>query len=110
MINVVRSHGFILEEIYSEQGKTADDCSLTKFILYDIVRQARTSVALSSIESANCYNSIAHAIALLVFQAFGVLLEEVGLMLTAVEEIKYLLWTAYEYSKFFSGSTIEFKF
>ena len=31
-------------------------------------------------------------------------------MLTAIEEIKYFLWTAYGDSKNFSGSTIELKF
>ena len=28
MLDVVRSDGFTPEEIYSEQGKTSDDCSL----------------------------------------------------------------------------------
>ena len=77
MLEVVRSHGFIPEEIYSEKGKTADECSLVKFILYDIFRQERTSAALSSIDAANFYNSISHAIASLVFQAFWFTLEAV---------------------------------
>ena len=84
MLNVARSHGFMPEEIYSDKGKTADDCSLEKVVLYDIVRQARTSAALSSIDAANCYDSIAHTIALLVFQAFGVPLEAAESMLTAI--------------------------
>ena len=110
MLDVVRSHGFMPGEIYSEQGKTSDDCSLTKFIIYYIVRQARTYVALSSIDAANYYDSIAHAIASLVFQAFGVPLEADETMLTAIEEIKYFLWTEYGDSKNFSGSTIELNF
>ena len=88
MLNVVRSHSFVPEEIYSEKGNTADDCSLAKFILYDIVRQARTYAALSSINATNCYDSIAHEIASLFFQAFGVPLEAVKAMLTAIEEMK----------------------
>ena len=110
MLDVVRSHGFIPEEIYSEKGKTADDCCQEKFILYDIVSQARTSAALRSIDAANCYNIISHAIASLVFQAFGFPLEAVESMLTSIEEMKYFLWTAYGDSKNFSGSTIELKF
>ena len=77
MIGVVRIHSFILEEIYSEKGKTSDDCSLSKVILYDIFRQARTSTALSSIDVANLYIIITNAIASLVFQVFGVPLEAV---------------------------------
>ena len=53
MLDVVRSHGFMPEEIYSEKGKTADDFSLAKFVLYDIIKKARTSAALSSIDVAN---------------------------------------------------------
>ena len=53
MLDVMRSHGFVPEEIYSEQGKTAHDCFLSKVVLYDIVWQARTSVAIISIDAAN---------------------------------------------------------
>ena len=110
MLDVARSHGFMSEEIYSDKGKTANDCSLAKVILHGIVWQARTSLALSSIYAANCYDSITHAIVLLVFQAFVVFLEAVESMLKAIEEMKYFLWTAYGDSKNFSGSTIELNF
>ena len=70
MLNVMRSHGFMQEEIYSEKGMTADEYSLEKVILYDIVLQQKTSAALSSIDAANSYNSISNAIASLVLQAF----------------------------------------
>ena len=88
MINVVRIHGFTPEEIYIEKGKTADDCSLAKVVLYDIVRQARTSATQSYIDAEKCYNSISHAIASLVLQAFEVPLEAVESMLTAIKEMK----------------------
>ena len=88
MLDVVRSHIFMPEEIYSEQGKTTDDCFISKFILYDIICQSRTSAALSSIDAVNCCNSIAHAIIPLLFQAFGVPLELIESMLTAIEEMK----------------------
>ena len=77
MLIVVIGHDLITEEIYSEKGKTDDDCSLEKVILYDIVRQARISAALSSIIDTNWFDIIAHEIASLVFQAFGVPLEAV---------------------------------
>ena len=35
--NVVRSHGFMPEEIYCEQVKTSNDFSLAKVVLYYIV-------------------------------------------------------------------------
>ncbi len=72
MMENVRQHGWMPEEIYSKKGKTADDGTLAKVLFYDIAWQSRVAEGLSSIDAANCYDSIAHDIALLVFQAFGV--------------------------------------
>ena len=95
MLDVVRSHGFIPEEIYIENGKTVYDCSLEKVILYDIFCQARTSASLNYNDFSKCYNSITHTIASLVFQVFGIPLEAVESMLKEIEEIQYFLRTAY---------------
>ena len=110
MMDNVRRYGFMPEEIYSEKGKTADDGSLAKVLFYDISRQSRVATGLSSIDASNCYDSIAHAIASLVFQAFGVPEEAIESMLTAIEEMKYFLRTAYGDSKNCAGSKIEVKF
>ena len=82
----VRKRDLMPEEIYSEKGRTADDGSLAKVLFYDIVRQTRVAAGLGSIDAANCYDSIAHAIASLVFQAFGVPEEAI-----AIEEMKIFL-------------------
>ena len=50
----------------------ADDETLAKVLLYDIVRQLRFSAGISSVDAENFYESIAHAITYLVFQDFGV--------------------------------------
>ena len=68
MLDVARQYKFMPEEIFSEQGKTADDGSLAKILIFAIVRQSRCTAALSSIDTANCYDSIAHAIASLIFK------------------------------------------
>ena len=110
MMDNARNFGYMPEEVYSEQGRTADDGSLAKVLFYDIVRQSRVAAGLASIDAANCYDSIAHAIASLVFQAFGVPEEAIESMLTAIEEMKYFLRTAYGDSRDFVGSTIDVKF
>ena len=46
----------------------------------------------------------------LVFQSFGVPEEAIETILTAIEEMKYFLCTAYGDSKEYVGSTIEVKF
>ena len=50
----------------------SDNGTLAKVLFYDIVRQLLVSAGISSVDEANCYNRIAHAITSLVFQAFGV--------------------------------------
>ena len=110
MMNNVQIFGWMPEEIYSEKDKTANDGSLVKVLFYNIVWQALVSAGLNSIDAANCYNSIAHAIASLVFQVFGVPKEAIELMLTAIEEMIYVLQTAYGDSKDFAGSSLSIKF
>merc|ERR1711966_529032 len=110
MLDNARKHGYAPEEIYSEKNKMADDGSLAKVLFFDIARQTRLTAGLSSVDAANCYDSVAHAIAPLVFQAFGVPKEAVVTMVEAIEETKYFLRTAYGDSKNFRGSKLEVKF
>ena len=98
------------EEIFSERNRMADDGNLAKVLFYDIVRKLLVSAGISSVDAANCYNSIAHAIAYLVVQAFGVPEKAIKTMLTSIEEMEYFLQTAYRDSKEYVGSTIEVKF
>ena len=62
----------MLEEIFSERNRMSDDGTLDKVLFYDIVRKLLVSSGIISVDAANCYDSIANAIAYLVFQAFGV--------------------------------------
>ena len=60
------------EDIFSERNRMADDGGLENIILYDIVRQQRVPEGIASVDAANCYDRVAHSIASLVFQSFGV--------------------------------------
>ena len=73
MLDNVRKCNLIPEEIFSERNRMADDGTLAKLLFYDIVRQLRVSLGISSVDAANYYDSISHAITSLFFQAFGVL-------------------------------------
>ena len=103
-------HGWMPEEIHSEEEKMDDDGTLAKMLFYDIVQQSQVATGLSSVDKANYYDSIAHTIASLVFQSFGVPKEAVKSMLTAIEEMKYFLRIACGNSKNFAWSTTELKF
>ena len=56
----------------------------------------RRPAGLASVIADNCYDRIAHAIASLVFQVFGVPLSASESMLTTIQEMKFLLRTGLE--------------
>jgi hypothetical protein len=62
------------------------------------------------VDAANCYNSVAHTIALLMFQSFGMPGKAVQSMLETTKEMKYCLRTAYGHSKKFRVRKVEVKF
>ncbi len=80
----VCDHWLMPEEIYSEKNRMADDGTLTKMLFYDVTRQARVPAATASVDASNCFDRIAHAMASLVFQAFGVPESATGSMLSAI--------------------------
>ncbi len=72
MMSQAREHQLILNKIYSEKNCMADDGTLTKTLFYDIMHQASIPAAITLVDASNCYNRIAHTIALLVFQALSI--------------------------------------
>ena len=58
---------------------------LQKTLFYDIARQKQTPAAIASVDASNCYNRIAHAMASLIFQSFGVKSTEVFAMLETIQ-------------------------
>jgi hypothetical protein len=109
MMDNARRYKLIPEEIFSEQNRTADDGGLAKTLFYDIARQMRTPAAIASVDASNCYDWIAHAMASLIFQSFGVESTTVSAMLGTIQEMKFFLRTAYGDSKTFAGSSIKIK-
>ena len=46
----------------------ADDGTLAKVLVFDVVRQFKLPAGLSLVDTANCYDSVAHATAALTFR------------------------------------------
>ena len=61
MLNEARRENLIPKEVFSKRNKMADDGTLTKVLTYNIIRQTRQSAGL--VDANNCYDRIAHAIA-----------------------------------------------
>jgi hypothetical protein len=106
MMKNVRDHHLMPEEIYSKKNQMADNGTLTKTLFYDVTRQARLPAAIASINASNCYDRIAHAIALLIFQAFGIPVSAVKSMMSAIENMKFFLRTGFGNSTKFAGGGI----
>jgi hypothetical protein len=93
MMDKVREHTLILEEIYSERNRLAEDRMLAEVIFYDIVRQTRRLAGIAAVDTDNCNERIAHPIASLVFQSMGVPTLATTSMLTTIQDMKFYLCT-----------------
>jgi hypothetical protein len=109
MLDNARRYKLIPKEIFSKQNRTTDNGGLAKTLFYDIACQTRTPAAIASLDASNCYNQIAHTMASLIFQSFGVESMAVSAMLEKIQEMKFFLRTAYGDSKTFAGSSIKIK-
>ena len=91
------------EEVYSERNRLAEDGTLSKVLFYDIVRQLRRLAGLASVDADNCYDQIAHPMASMVFQSFGVPTPAIESMLTTIQNMKFFLRTGYGDSTKYAG-------
>jgi hypothetical protein len=103
MLANVRKYKLMPEEVYSKRNRLAEDGTLSKVLLYDIVRQLRQSAGLTSVDADNCYNHIAHPMASMVFQAFGKPTPAIESMLTMIQNMKFFLRTGYGNSEGYAG-------
>jgi hypothetical protein len=106
MMKNIRDHHLMSEEIFSKKNRMADNGTQTKTLFYNVMRQARVPAAIASIDASNCYNRIAHTMALLVFQAFRVPASAINSMLSAIENMKFFLQTGFGDSTKFAGGGI----
>jgi hypothetical protein len=99
MLHNMRKYSLMPEEIYTERNRLADDGTLSKVFFYNIVLQLQHPAGLASVDANNCYNCIAHPMASMVFQSFGVPTSTVESILTMIQNMKFYLQTGYGNSK-----------
>jgi hypothetical protein len=109
MLDTARKYKLVPKEIFREKNRMADNGGLAKTLFYDIARQTQLPAAIASVDASNCYNRIMHAMALPIFQSFGVEDTAVATMLETIQEMKFFLRTAYGDLTNFVGSLIEVK-
>ncbi len=109
MLNNSRKYQLMPEEFFSKKNRMADNGTLCKTLYYDITRQARVPVAIASVDASNCYDRIGHAIASMIFQAFGMPMTAKESMLGAIENMKFFLCAGFGDSKTFAGGGVSIK-
>jgi hypothetical protein len=109
MMEQAKEYNLMPDEIYSKKNWMADNGTLTKTLFFDTAWQARASAAIVLVDASNCYNMISHAIASLVFQAFGVPESAIESMLGTIESMKFFLGTSLVDSKWFAGGGVSIK-
>jgi hypothetical protein len=109
MLENACKHQLTPEEIFSKRNRIANDGTLCKMLFYDITRQACVPAPIALVDASNCYDRIAHAMASLVFQAFGVPTTAIESMLGAIENMKFFLQMGFGDSKSFAGGGISIK-
>ncbi len=107
MLKNVQKYHLMPEEVYSEQNRLAEDKTLSKILFYDVVWQLCRPAGLASVDANNCYNRIAHLIASMIFQAFGVPTLAIVSMLSTIQNIQFYLRTGYHDSKGYAGGATE---
>ena len=104
MMKLAQENGLVPEEIYSEKGKkTPEDAILQQVLVYDIARQLRRPLLVASVDTAQCYDRIAHAVASLTLRAYKVRQSSVASMLTPIQSMEYYLRTGFGESTTYSG-------
>ncbi len=109
MLNNARDNNLMPKEIFSKKNCMEDDGTMCKTLFYDIAWQAKVPVAIACVEVSNCYDRIAHTMASLIFQAFGIPISVVELMLGVIENMKFFLQMGFGDSATFAGGGINIK-
>jgi hypothetical protein len=103
MMENVRRHSLMPEEVFSERKRQAEDGTLSKILFYDTVQQLRRPAGLALVDAHNCYNRIAHPMASMVFQACRVPVPAIEAMLSMIQNMAFYLRTGYGDSLGYAG-------
>eukprot|EP00956_Cyclotella_meneghiniana_P041966 scaffold246845_cov46-Cyclotella_meneghiniana.AAC.2 len=99
MMELAREYDMIPQEQYAEKQSDGQDGTFVKRLLTDLSRQMKTPLGIVSADAETCYDRIAHVFASLVFQAFGVLITAVMVMLGSIQHMKFYPRTGFGESK-----------
>ncbi len=110
MLNLSQS-GCLPEELYSQQGRTAEDACFDKTLTLDISRQSRQPLSIISVDAAQCYDRVNHTIMALVWLALQVPFHAVSMILQCLGYMRIFTRTGYSDSRrYFGGESMDLPF
>jgi hypothetical protein len=66
-MNALDNSSYVLEELFSQKGRTAEDAKFDKTLLANLSCQARQPMMVVSVDAAYCYDKVNHKIMYLVW-------------------------------------------
>lgn len=96
---LAREHKLIPSEQYAERQSDGQDGAWLKRLFGDVSRQSRIPIGIVSADAESCYDRIAHVFTSLVFQAIGVGVTALAVMLSSIQKMKFHLRTGLGESK-----------
>ena len=84
MMKLARDNRLVREEIYNKKGNTPEDAMLHQVLTYDITQQLGSLLLVVSVDAAQCYDRIAHAVPSLTLLAYKVRQNSVASMLIPI--------------------------
>jgi hypothetical protein len=105
MMDPAESHETIPEEIFARRGHQAIEVGICCALTFEIMRQKHTAGSDASLDAGNCYDQLAHNMALIMCQRHGMAIETITCLFLTIQMMKFFLRTAFGDSETFYSST-----
>ena len=89
------SNARIAKEQYSRPGRKSIDHALNRWLLFDLSRYQKSSMAFTSCDLKSCYDRVAHTPALLALLGFGTPKQPLLSLFHSIQHMKYTTRTTY---------------
>ena len=95
MMEHIVKNEYVAKEQYCVTGKKCISQALNKTLIFDIARQSKGNMLLTSCDLKSCYDRIAHSPANLACQSMGIPSQPLKSFFSTLQEVKYYTQTAY---------------
>jgi hypothetical protein len=95
MMENAQVNGVIPQEQFAKAGSKCQDGCMIKLFHYDRARVLHWTSGIGSVDFFSCYDSVAHPIASVALQAWGISLMMIKVMLSVLQTMKFFLRTGF---------------